>query len=206
MIGLDGILAIALAFLVVAVAPGPANLAVATVAMSSGRRHGLTFGAGLAVGLALWGIVAASGLGALLERSAHFLIALKVLGGLYLLWLAIQSARSAASAVAAEPARREEGRWFVRGLVLNLSNPKAVVAWMAALAMGLGGDDSGSDVFLATAVCIAIGFANYAAYALAFSLPSLMAGYRRLRRWIDGAVAGLFAMAGFGLIRSALSR
>ncbi|MEO1105734.1 MAG: hypothetical protein AAFW98_18720, partial [Pseudomonadota bacterium] len=57
-----------------------------------------------------------------------------------------------------------------------------------------------------TLVCFALGFANYAGYAMAFSLSGFMAGYQRLRRWIDGAVAALFAAAGFGLIRSALSR
>jgi len=91
-------------------------------------------------------------------------------------------------------------------LMLNLSNPKAVVAWMAALSMGLGVGDNTGHVIAATFVCMALGFLNYASYAMAFSLPGFMAGYRRLRRWIDGAVAGLFAIAGFGLIRSAFSR
>ena len=55
MIGLDSLAAIALAFFIVTVSPGPANIAVATVAMSSGRRGGLLFGLGLSVGLAFWG-------------------------------------------------------------------------------------------------------------------------------------------------------
>ena len=89
---------------------------------------------------------------------------------------------------------------------MNLSNPKAVVAWMAALSMGLGADDNSWDVTAATLVCVALGFVNYAGYAIAFSLPGFMAGYRRLRRWIDGVDAGLFAIAGMGLIRSVFSR
>mgnify|MGYP001322586113 CR=1 FL=1 len=50
MADLSGILAIALAFFVVAVSPGPANIAVATIAMRFGRAAGLVFGAGLAAG------------------------------------------------------------------------------------------------------------------------------------------------------------
>lgn len=197
---------VALAFLVVAVSPGPANIAVATVAMSAGRRSGLSFGMGLALGLAAWGVVAATGMGALLQTSATALVALKLVGGAYLLWLAVQSGRAALrhGAKAAAPSRR--GRWFARGLLLNLSNPKAVVAWMAALSMGLGTGDGSGDVLVATLMCVVIGIANYAFYALTFSLPGAMAAYRRLRRWIDGAVAGLFAAAGLGLIRSALTR
>lgn len=206
MVDWETLLSVALAFFVVTVSPGPANIAVATVAMSSGRRHGLLFGAGLSFGLAFWGVIAATGMGAVLRSSEVLLIALKLCGGLYLLWLAYQSGRSALKKTDSTQHTTRDGRWFMRGLVLNLSNPKAVVAWMAALSMGLGiGDDSG-HVIAATLVCMALGFLNYAGYALAFSLSGFMAGYSRLRRWIDGAVAGLFAFAGFGLIRSALSR
>jgi threonine efflux protein len=103
-------------------------------------------------------------------------------------------------------AQTQGGRWFWRGLLLNLSNPKAVVAWMAALSMGLGQGTGTHAVAIATLICVGLGFVNYAGYALTFSLPGFMAGYRRSRRWIDGVVAGLFALAGLSLIRSALTR
>lgn len=99
-----------------------------------------------------------------------------------------------------------EGRWFIRGLVLNLSNPKAVVAWMAALSVGLGADNGRSRVAIATLGCMVIGFATYAAYATAFSSAAVMRGYARARRWIDGIVATLFALSGFALLRSAFAR
>ncbi|WP_394689780.1 LysE family translocator [Hoeflea sp.] len=204
--GFDSYLAIAVAFFIVTVSPGPANIAVATVAMHSGRRPGLLFGLGLSVGLAFWGMVAATGLGVILQSTTTLLTLLKLLGGAYLLWLAIQSGRSAAQSNAEMQVRTTTGRWFWRGLLLNLSNPKAVVAWMAALSMGLGQDTGPYAVAVATLFCISLGVVNYAGYALTFSLPGFMAGYRRSRRWIEGVVAGLFALAGFGLIRSALTR
>lgn len=206
MIEFDSITAIALAFFIVTVSPGPANIAVATVAMSSGRQGGLLFGLGLSVGLAFWGIIAATGMGAVLQGTTYLLTALKVAGGVYLLWLAIQSARSAFKPANGALKTMHQGRWFTRGLILNLSNPKAVVAWMAALSMGLGSGDNLTLVVTATLVCMALGFVNYAGYALVFSLSGAMAGYRRARRWIDGAVAGLFALAGLGLLRNAFSR
>lgn len=207
MIELENVIAIALAFFIVTVSPGPANIAVATASMSSGRSAGLEFGTGLSVGLAFWGLVAATGLGALLQSTPSALLALKVLGGFYLLWLAFQSARSATQKTEDAATSPQQGRWFWRGLMVNLSNPKAVVAWLAALSMGLGdGDANGATVVAATSVCIVLGFVNYAGYALAFSLSGFMAGYKRLRRWVDGVVAGLFAIAGLSLIRSAFSR
>ncbi len=206
MTALVDLTSIVLAFLVVTVAPGPANLAVATVAMRSGRQEGLLFGAGLGMGLAVWGLVAATGLGAILQSSATALSVLKVAGGAYLLWLAWQSGRSALRPDTAPAPEPGKGRWIARGLILNLSNPKAVVAWMAALSMGLGSGDTGAHLVLPTLLCAAIGFLNYSGYALAFSLPGIMAGYQKLRRAIDSAAAALFAAAGLGLIRSALIR
>lgn len=203
MIDPESLLSIALAFFIVAVSPGPANIAVATVAMRSGRRCGLLFGAGLSLGLAFWGLIAATGMGAVLQGSALLLMAFKVFGGLYLLWLAFQSARSALKE--SEPGHliENQGRWLLRGLVLNLSNPKAIVAWMAALSMGLGAGDSGGQVLVAMLVCVGLGVGNYAGYAVAFSLPGFMSGYQHWRKRIDGAVAALFGLAGAGLIRSA---
>ncbi|MCC0012752.1 MAG: LysE family transporter [Rhodobiaceae bacterium] len=206
MFSAESLFSIVLAFAVVTASPGPANIATATVAMRRGRRNSLIFGAGLAFGLAFWGVIAATGMGAVLQGSVRFLMALKILGGLYLLWLAFQSGRSALRASGSGPRTMAEGQWFLRGLILNLSNPKAVVAWMAALSMGMGADSGSGQVMLATAICMALGFANYTAYAMAFSLPGFMAGYQRFRRWIEGVVAALFATAGFALIRSALAR
>jgi threonine efflux protein len=198
-----GIPAVTLAFLVVAVSPGPANIATATLAMRLGRKTAMVFGAGLAVGLAFWGVIAATGMGALLQGSVYALSVMKVAGAVYLLYLAFRSSRAAIyGKTGAERLKEDGGRWFRRGLLLNLSNPKAVLAWMAALSMGNGGHEMAA----ATLVCMLVGLANYMLYALAFSLPGAMAGYRRFSRAVEGAVAGLFAVAGFGLLRSAFSR
>ena len=62
------------------------------------------------------------------------------------------------------------------------------------------------QVMIATTLCIAIGFLIYTAYAFAFSMSGAMGVYARARRWIDGIVAGVFAIAGLSLIRSAFIR
>ncbi|MEO1293097.1 MAG: LysE family transporter, partial [Pseudomonadota bacterium] len=134
------------------------------------------------------------------------LMLLKVLGGLYLLWLAYQSLRSATRSDAAPRPPLAGRRWFWRGLLLNLSNPKAVVAWIAALSVGLHADDSPVVLASATLTCMGLGVLNYTGYALLFSLSGMMSAYARARRWIDGAVAALFAAAGLGLLRSAFTR
>lgn len=206
MLDLWGLATAGAAFFIVAASPGPATLALATVSMRSGRRNGFRFGLGLSAGLAFWGLLAATGLGAMLQASSHVLMALKVLGGAYLLWLACSSARSACQETGSVAFVRSHGAWFKRGLFLNLSNPKAVVAWMATLTLGVGNNNAILQVVLATSLCAGLGFLIYGVYAFVFSTAGAMKGYGRLRRWIDGVVAGLFALAGAALIRSAFAR
>lgn len=206
MLDVIGLSAAGAAFFVAAASPGPATIAVANVSMGAGRRAGLRFGLGLGVGLAFWGLVAATGLGALLEASSRALVVMKLVGGAYLLWLAWGAGKSALRGGA--PVRQSvSGRgWIRRGVLLNLSNPKAVLAWMATLALGLGDSSGAAQVALATGLCMGLGMLIYAAYAMVFSTSGAMSVYSALRRWIDGVVAGLFALSGLALIRSALAR
>jgi threonine/homoserine/homoserine lactone efflux protein len=174
--------------------------------MRAGRRAGVAFGIGLSLGLAVWGVLAACGLGAVLQTSEWVLAGLKLFGAAYLFWLALGSARASARLDVPERARLSGDRWVLQGLLLNLSNPKAVFAWMAALAVGLDASAAAGSVVPATVLCAVIGLANYLLWAALFSVPPVMQGYRRARRRIELALAGLFTLAGFGLLRSALAR
>ena len=191
-----------IAFFAAAASPGPATLAVSTAAMSRGVRSATMLGLGLAVGLAFWGVVAAAGLGALLMQSTTALTLLRWFGGAYLLWLAWQSARS----VIAPPGPVEQvdttsdSRLVLRGLMLNLSNPKAVLAWISVLALGVGTSETGTNLAVTTALCAALGLLIYLAYAVAFSQAPFRAGYRRAQRGIDGLAAMFFGYSGLKLL------
>lgn len=194
-----------LAFFIVAVSPGPATISNATIAMSHGRINSLVYGAGLSCGLVFWGLIAATGMGAVLQGSLYLLMTLKVLGGIYLLWLAYQTACTARQSEPDTTAVSGDRRWFLRGLLLNMSNPKSVIAWMAALSVGLGSSANGGSIVAATIICIIVGFATNAAYSILFSLHGMMHAYQRFRRRINAIVTVLFTIAGLGMIRSAFS-
>lgn len=190
------------AFFVAAASPGPATLAVSTTAMAGGARAAALLGLGLAAGLAFWGLVAAAGLGALLVQSSVALTILRWFGGAYLLWFAWQSARSAITTVAggADVASVAERKLVLRGLLLNLSNPKAVLAWISILALGVGPTDDSSGLALTTALCAILGLVIYLAYAVLFSQATIRSGYRRGRRAIDAMAATFFGYAGLKLV------
>lgn len=210
MIDAISLFTIGFAFFVVAVSPGPATLSNATIAMSKGRKVALVYGLGLSSGMFLWGLVAVSGMGAVLQSSVYVLMLLKILGGLYLLRLAYVSFKASLSipdqqsmtAVQATSYRK----WFMRGFILNSSNPKTVVAWMAALSMGMQGHNDLMSLILALLTCMLVGYLVNIMYSLVFSVKGIMGIYQKCRRWVERAAAGMFALAGLGLLKSALNR
>ncbi len=129
------------AFLPVAVlitlAPGPDNLMVLGLGMSRGRESGVAFGLGCAAGCLSHTTLAALGVSALIAASPLAFGALKIAGGLYLLWLGLQALRSARpSGLGPAPALATvegSGRLFAKGLLANAVNPKVILFFLAFL-------------------------------------------------------------------------
>lgn len=190
-------------FVFAAGSPGPATLAVSATAMAGGRARSMALAAGLTFGLAFWGGVVALGFGALVAESAAILTVLKLIGAGYLLYLAIGSGRAALRPAKQEslaPLEEPAGRLMRRGLFLNLSNPKAVLAWVAALALGTEAASTSVVSILIVVICAMLGGVIYIGYATLFSLAPVMAWYQRFRRWIEGVFAALFAGAALRLL------
>ncbi len=188
-----------LTFVITAATPGPSTLAIMATSLAHGRRAGLLFALGVCAGSVFWGMVAALGLGTLLANVAWALGALKIAGGLYLLWLAWKAARSAMGPdrPAVPPA---QGQLMRAGAALHLTNPKAVLGWSAVIAIGLPPGAGAGYITVLLVGCAALALAVNLGYAFAFSAAPLAAAYRRARRAIDATVAGLFAVTGIGLL------
>lgn len=196
----------ALVFFAVAT-PGPATLAIMGTSMSRGRGAGMAFAAGVQVGSFTWAVAAAVGLAAWLETVAWGLVTIKIAGCIYLLWLAAKSLRSALSAVPPEAAvstAQTLGGHFRRGALLHLTNPKAVLAWIAIVALTQTSGGGLPVLTVTLAVCLLISAAVFQGYALIFASRAMMAGYRRARRAIEGLLAAVFGYAGWRLWASAV--
>lgn len=201
------LLAPGLAFVAAVGAPGPATLAVSAVAMTRGRPEALVFAAGLSLGLTIWGVVAAVGLGAAILAWAPALVVFRLAGGAFLLWLAWCAARRALAPAPIGPADAPADRGggaptdvLRRGVLLNMVNPKAILAWAAFIAFELP-EVAGPTGFAAIVVIASmVGAAIYTSYAFAFSHASVRAGYARCRRWVDGALAALFGLVAVRLL------
>ena len=117
--------------LAVAVAPGPDNCFVLAQAAAFGAWAGLAVTAGLVTGLCVHMALAALGVAALLDRWPRAADAVAALGAGYLLYVAWGmwgAGLASAEAEALSPA----GFWL-RGVALNLSNPKVILFFVAFL-------------------------------------------------------------------------
>ena len=194
-----------LAAIALAVAtPGPANLAIMATSMAQGRQAGVIFALGVQTGSALWALAAAFGLSLWLETMSTGLLLMKVGGGLYLLWLAAKAMRSAMQAQLPVSPATQPGSWsalFFRGAALHLTNPKAVLSWLAIVALMEA--DPAVETLPTLGMCLVVSGTIFQAYALLFGSGPIVAAYKRTRRALEALLAFAFGYAGVRLIQSA---
>ncbi len=196
------------AYVIAAASPGPSTMAIMGMAMRRGRRAALFLSAGVVTGSLFWGLLAATGISAVLARCAEALFLLKILGGAYLLRLAFTAARSAMRPDGAGPPspERDEGFGFLstyrRGFMLHLTNPKAVLAWIALMTLGLEPGAPQNTVAIILAGCAVLSVFIFAGYAVVFSTALMVKAYGKARRWIEGTLAAFFGVAGVRLLLS----
>ncbi|MDZ7919276.1 LysE family translocator [Rhodoferax sp.] len=193
-------------YLVGAGSPGPSNMAIMGMAMQAGRRPALWLASGILCGSWFWGVLAALGVSQLVASFSTGLIAMKVLCGLYLLWLAFKSARVAcaphADLQSTQAAQAMPRQLYLRGLGMHLTNPKAVLAWLSTVTVGIPAGASPHLAWVVVAGCMVMGVGIFTGYALAFSTPTARRLYARSRRWMEGLLAAVFGLAGLQLLRA----
>jgi threonine/homoserine/homoserine lactone efflux protein len=195
---------IALIYLVTILSPGPATLAIAATSMESGRRAGLALAAGVLTGSLVWALIAAFGLGAAIAAWAPAMVALKIIGGCYLLWMAYKSARGAMSG-AAPKARGAKGglkRLWLRGLAIHLTNPKAVLFWGALFSVAVKPGLGFAALAPMLAMCGCLGAFCFGGYATLFSTRRATDLWLAARRPLEGGLAAVFGLAGASLLLS----
>ncbi|KCZ88757.1 LysE family translocator [Hyphomonas jannaschiana] len=202
---LPNLLLILSVFIVGAASPGPATLMIMNVSAREGRAAGVMLSLGIVTGSVFWACVAALGFVAALKTSILFFTAMKMAGGLYLLFLAFRAFRSAsrkpaAGVTEATPVTISHSLQYLRGLLLHLTNPKAPLVWMATLSVGAATTAPPVFLFTAVALCALAGTGVFVGYACLFSTRSAVAAYRKMRRPFDLVIGTLFGAAGIKLL------
>lgn len=202
---LPGVLLSYGAFLLALASPGPNVLAVIGTSMSVDRQSGLALASGVVIGTLTWASLTTLGLASLLATFASAVVIIKVIGGSYLLWLAFKAFRSAASAYdlnAAEMAGAPRSLlgYVGRGYFVQMTNPKAAMAWIAIVSLGL---PHGAPGWVPVAIILGTFFLSavfHFLYAWLFSTPIAFRIYGQARRPIQALLGSFFGYAGVRLL------
>jgi threonine/homoserine/homoserine lactone efflux protein len=207
---MPGILTAYAAFLLAIASPGPNVLAVIGTSMHVGRGAGISVATGVAAGSFCWAVMTVAGLTALLAAYAPLLTAIKIFGGFYLLWLAYKAFNAATSsggpdamALSGEP--RSAAGYAARGFTIQMSNPKAMLAWIAIISLGLG---TGAPIWVGIMIVVGTSLLSlglHILYAVCFSTPAMIRIYLKARRPIQATLGAFFGVAGLRLVLSAAS-
>ncbi|WP_420407119.1 LysE family translocator [Hoeflea sp.] len=129
--GLEAIASLAVASVLIELTPGPNMTWLAMLSVSEGRRPGLAAVGGVALGLGTVGLAAGLGVAGLINSIPALYELLRWGGVAFLLYLAWDSWREAD----AETITMDRGmaRYFRRGLITNLLNPKAALFFVAVI-------------------------------------------------------------------------
>jgi len=177
------------ASLILIASPGPDMTLYLGKTIRHGRLAGTVSVLGAICGIIVHSILAAIGLSALLATSETWFLALKIVGALYLLWLAYQTVRKSTALQTDSPAAgsaRLTGIWL-QGVAINLLNPKIVLFFVTFPPQFVSAADPA-----AAGKLLFLGF-----YFVAIALPCCLAmviGAERLTRFLKSSPRALRAM------------
>jgi threonine/homoserine/homoserine lactone efflux protein len=123
-----------IASVLLALAPGPDNIFVLTQSALHGKGAGLLITIGLCTGLLVHTTAVSLGVAAVFKTSSLAFNLLKAVGAMYLLYLAWQSFRAGTAAIPKdEISSLSQLQLYVRGLIMNVTNPKVAIFFLAFL-------------------------------------------------------------------------
>ncbi|MET3927753.1 LysE family translocator [Devosia sp. 2618] len=140
---LSVMLTFAVAALVLAITPGPDMALFISRTINWGRSHGFATVLGALTGIAVHTMLVAFGISVLIVAAPAAFWALKIVGALYLIWLAIQAIRDSGSMLVPKAGGKQPSfaQSYMTGLGINLTNPKVALFFVTFLPQFVSADD-----------------------------------------------------------------
>ncbi|MBM5572904.1 MULTISPECIES: LysE family translocator [Deefgea] len=192
------------AAVLITLSPGPDNLMVLSIGATRGRLRGMAFGMGCALGCLSHTLLATLGISALIAASPIAFSVLKIIGGVYLIylgWLALKSRGGAT--VGTSSSQENAGKLFWRGVFANSINPKVVLFFLAFLPQFVDAarHDTGWQIlqlgiiFTLQAILLfgSLGF-------FAGSIGRYLNQHASVSAWLDRTAGSIFVVLGLRLI------
>jgi threonine/homoserine/homoserine lactone efflux protein len=209
MLDFSQLLPFSLASAIIILSPGADSFVLLRISHSRGVKDGMAALWGINLGNTTQALLMISGVGLVVSKIDAAILVLKILGGIYMAYLAFMAARAAIlppaspaattangepNALSAEGARVKKGSPFMQGLISNITNPKPLLFYLAFFPLFIG-KATNVPVQLAVLSSIFIGMALiwqtvivYAAVKLSETMKSA-----RFNRIMDVVCAIAFA-------------
>ncbi|MBT8302919.1 MAG: LysE family translocator [Bacteroidia bacterium] len=168
------LISFAIATSALAVSPGPDNIYVLMQSIVNGRKYGLATVAGLISGCLVHTTLVAFGVSAIIKENEQLFFILKLLGALYLFYLAFKVYKSSNELTLSGNGipKKTLGQLFKQGFIMNVLNPKVSIFFLAFFPGFLFSDDL-SLVFQ----FYMLGFLFMAVSLVIFSMIAILAGF-----------------------------
>lgn len=192
------LLAFALASLLIELTPGPNMAYLAVLAADRGRLAGLAAVAGVALGLAGLGLLAVFGLGTLVLEQPWLYQSLRWTGVAYLLYLAWEAWRDSRKPIDALDPNEGTRRFFLRGLITNLLNPKAALFYVTVMPGFLSTATTGEAMLFGVVYVVVATLVHTGVVLLAGTVQPLLTAPARRR--VMGAVFAILLVGVAGWV------
>lgn len=194
---------LALALILGVMSPGPSFLVVAQTAASKSRADGIAASLGMGLGAAIFAIIASAGLFMVLESVPWLYMALKIIGGIYLCFLAYKIWKNSEKPMQIQDkdSSKQSGLFasFVIGLTTQLSNPKTAIAFVGIFAALLPQEVPEYAYLLIALLAFVIDTLWYSLVSFLLSTAKAQAAYAKYKKHIGRASSSFMAFMGVKL-------
>ena len=195
-------LPLALVCLLGAMSPGPSLAVVARHALRGGARAGIFCAVAHGVGILLWALLMANGLGLLLIEQPDWFVAVQLAGAGFLLYLGIRVLLSQSSAaVSVEAVSHSSARGAgLEGFVIALSNPKIALFFAALFSQFIQPDATALEKTLIASTAAAIDTLWYSLVSALLAQTAVLSRLQRHANLLNRLFGGILIMLAVSVV------
>jgi RhtB (resistance to homoserine/threonine) family protein len=186
-----GFATITVVHLLAAASPGPDFAFVTRQSVVHGRQAGWLASTGIALGLSIHIVYSAAGLAAVIANSLEWMVAIKVIGGSYLIYLGVKGLRSRPRLGALQAnvtdASGSSLRQIMGGFLCNALNPKAPIYFLALFTVVLSPDLPLSTLIIYGVWIMLLQWLWFSLVAAVFAHDSVRGRLIAVGHWVDRA-------------------